>query len=66
MNLCVQLIEGGRPGWLHLLVLPLIHNAMKFDIMRPVSLVLLLRARIPEHAARRRAQRAGHRPMVAA
>ncbi len=58
-DLCMQLIEGGGPGWLHLLVLLFIYNAMKFAIMGPVSLVLLLRAR-------RREQRADHRPMVAA
>lgn len=65
-NLCVQLIAGGGPGWLHLLVLLFIYNAMKFAIIGPVSLVLLLRARLREHAARRREQRADHRPMVAA
>lgn len=65
-NLCVQLIEGGGPGWLHLLVLLFIYSAMKFAIMGPVSLVLLLRARLREHAACRREQRADHRPMVAA
>lgn len=71
-SLCVQLIAsgeliaGGGPGWLHLLVLLFIYNAMKFAIMGPVSLVLLLRARLRKHAARRRKQRADHRPMVTA
>jgi len=65
-NLCVQLIAGGGPGWLDLLVLLFIHDAMKFVIMGPVSLVLLLRARLREHATCRREQRADHRPMVAA
>ena len=27
-NLCVQLLTGGGPGWLHLLVLPFICNVM--------------------------------------
>lgn len=65
-NLCVQLIAGGGPGWLHLLVLLFIYNAMKFAIMGPVSLVLLLRARVREHVDRRHAQRADRRPMVSA
>lgn len=65
-NLCVQLIEGRGPGWLHLLVLLFIYNAMKFAIKGPVSLVLLLRARLREHAACRSEQRADHWPMVAA
>lgn len=64
-NLCVQLIAGGGLGWLHLLVLLFIYSAMKFAIMGPVSLVLLLRARLREDAARRRKQRADRRPMVA-
>ena len=65
-NLCVQLIPDGGPGWLHLLVMLFTCNAMKFAIMGPVSFVLLLRARLREHAARRREERADHRPMVAA
>ena len=42
------LIEDGGPGWLHLLVLLCVWNAMKFAIMGPVSLVLLLRVRAAE------------------
>ncbi|WP_019160166.1 hypothetical protein [Brevibacterium senegalense] len=64
--LCRSIIDDGGPGWLNLLVLFFIYNAMKFTIMGPVSLVLLLRARLREHATRRRAQRAGDRSMVAA
>ena len=65
-SICVQLIEDGGTGWLHLLVLLFIYNAMKFTIMGPVSLVLLLRAKVREHVERRREHRADHRPMVAA
>lgn len=63
---CVQLIEDGGPGWLHLLVLLFIYNAMKFTIMGPVSLVLLLCAIVREHVERRREHRADHRSVVAA
>lgn len=65
-GICVQLIEDGGPGWLHLLVLLYIYNAMKFAIMGPVSLVLLLRARVREHVEQRRKQRADRQLMVSA
>ncbi|SMC96231.1 sulfate permease [Janibacter indicus] len=65
-SICVQLIEDAGPGWLHLLVLLFIYNAMKFTIMGPVSLVLLLRAKVREHVERRREHRADHRSMVTA
>lgn len=65
-SICVQVIEDGNPGWLHLLVLMFIYNALKFTIVGPVSLVLLVRARLREHAERRRERRAERRPMVAA
>lgn len=65
-SVCLQLIADGGPGWLHQLVLLFIYNAMKFAIMGPVSLVLLVRTRLREHTARRREQRADDRPMVAA
>ncbi|MFT4081391.1 MAG: sulfate permease [Nocardioides sp.] len=48
------LLDNGAPGWLNLLVLLFIWNAMKFAIMGPISLVLLLRVRIYEAADRRR------------
>ena len=62
----MQLIEDGGPGWLHLLALLFIYNARKFNIMGPVSLVLLLRARVREHVERRREQRADRQSMVSA
>lgn len=51
------LIEDGGPGWLNLLVLLFIWDALKFAIMGPVSLILLIRARIREAVARRRARK---------
>lgn len=56
-SICTNLIADGGPGWLNLLVLLFIWNAMKFLIMGPVSLALLVRVRIQEAAARRRARR---------
>lgn len=49
-----DLIEGGGPGWLNLLVLLCIWNAMKLTIMGPVSVVLLIHARSTERVERRR------------
>lgn len=54
---CRNLIEDGGLGWLNLLLLLFIYNAMKFTIMGPVSLVLLARIRLRERAQRRRPQR---------
>ena len=65
-TICVQLIEDAGPGWLHLLVLLFIYNAMKFTVMGPVSLVLLLRARVREYGERRREHGDSRQPMVAA
>lgn len=57
-SICTNLIADDGPGWLNLLVLLFIWNAMKFLIMGPVSLILLIRVRTQEAAARRRARRA--------
>ncbi|QBE48462.1 sulfate permease [Leucobacter triazinivorans] len=46
------LIADGGPGWLNLLVLLCLWNALKFLAMGPVSLVLLTRTRIQEHRVR--------------
>jgi hypothetical protein len=56
-SICTTIIKDGGPGWLHLLVLLFIWNALKFVWIGPISLVLLARARIREAAARRRARR---------
>ena len=53
-SICTNLIADGGPGWLNLIVLWGVWNAMKFIIMGPVSLVLLVRVRIREAVARRR------------
>ena len=50
------LIANGGPGWLNLLVLLCLWNTMKFIIMGPVSVALLVRACIREAAKRRHAR----------
>lgn len=45
---CRAVIEGGAPGWLHVIVLLCLWSALKFIIMGPVSLVLLAAARFHE------------------
>ena len=65
-SICTNLIADGGPGWLNLIVLWGVWNAMKFIIMGPVSLGLLARARLREYTERRREQRAGCRPTAAA
>ena len=55
-SICTNAIAAGAPGWLHRVVLGAVWNAMKFIVMGPVSLVLLVRARIREAVARRRAR----------
>lgn len=52
-SVVTTLIADGAPGGLHLGVLLLVWNAMKFIIMGPVSLVLLVRARATESRDRR-------------
>ncbi|GAA4182922.1 hypothetical protein GCM10022288_01540 [Gryllotalpicola kribbensis] len=56
-SICTNLLADGGPGWLSLLVLLLIWNALKFIVMGPVSLALLVRVRIQEAVARCRARR---------
>ncbi|WBL19626.1 sulfate permease [Citricoccus sp. NR2] len=51
-SICTNALADGAPGWLHLVVLWAVWNAMKFTIMGPVSLILLVRARIAEAVAR--------------
>ena len=54
---CTNLIESGGPGWLHLVVLVCIWNALKMVVIGPVSVVLLVRAHAKERQARKRAER---------
>ncbi|MCC8927322.1 sulfate permease [Rhodococcus sp. I2R] len=53
-SICTNAFDQGAPGWLHLVALWSVWNAMKFIIMGPISLVLLVRARIRVAGARRR------------
>ena len=50
---CSSAVADGGPGWLHLVVLWACWNALKFIIMGPVSVALLIRARLREAAVRR-------------
>lgn len=52
-SICTNALDQGAPGWLHLVVLWSVWNAMKLIIMGPVSLLLLVRARIAEWASPR-------------
>ena len=51
--LCVGWIERGGPGWLNLLVLLFLWNAIKFVVVGPVSLLWLARVRVGEARVRR-------------
>lgn len=53
-NLCVRLVADGGPGWLHLIVLVCIWSAFKMLWIGPISVVLLVRARLRESSAARR------------
>lgn len=52
-SICTHLIANGAPGWLNILVLLFIWNAMKFLVMGPVSLVLLIGGHVQQAVARR-------------
>lgn len=54
--LTVWIADGG-PGWLNLLVLLFIWNALKFLVNGPITLVVLIRARLAERRDRRLAER---------
>ena len=47
-SICTSLIADGGPGWLNLLVLLFIWNAIKFIIMGPVSATRLIVVRLAE------------------
>ena len=47
------LVEQGAPGWMNLLVLLFLWNALKFVAVGPVSLVCLARVRFREAQIRR-------------
>ena len=54
VKLLTDHIEHGGPGLLHLIVLLAAWNALKMLWLGPISLVHLARARLREHAERRR------------
>ena len=56
-HLLMVFLGDGAPGWLHVLVVLCIWNAMKFAFTGPVSGVLLLRARASEWQERRMLRR---------
>lgn len=51
---CTNLVNDGGPGWLNLLAILFIWNALKFIVIGPVSVAFLIRARIREASAKRR------------
>ena len=55
-NLSAQAAADGAPGWLHLVVLVCIWSALKMIWIGPVSVFLLVRARLHESASTRRSQ----------
>lgn len=50
-------IADGAPGWLKLFVLLFIWNALKFLVNCPITLVVLIRARLAERRDRRLVER---------
>ena len=56
-SICSTSAADGGPGWLHFIVLWACWNALKFIIMGPVSVVLLIRTRLREAAIRRHQRR---------
>jgi hypothetical protein len=51
---CAGLVEAGGSGWLNLLVLLFIWNALKFLVAGPIFLVRLTSVRVREARTRRR------------
>ncbi|SDG84054.1 sulfate permease [Microbacterium pygmaeum] len=47
------MVEQGGPGWMNLLVILFIWNAIKFIVVGPVSAIYLLRVRLREAKIRR-------------
>jgi hypothetical protein len=56
-SICTNLIAGGAAGRLNLLVLLFIRGAMKFLMMGPVSVVLVIRVRTREAVVRQRSRK---------
>mgnify|MGYP001124968169 CR=1 FL=1 len=62
--LCSTWVADGGPGWVNLLVLLFVWNALKFIVNGPITLVLLLRVRLAERRTRKAYERdlAGYEP----
>ncbi len=52
-SLLAVIVRDGGPGWLNIFVLITLWSALKMLWIGPVSLILLARVRIHEHAERR-------------
>jgi hypothetical protein len=55
-SICINLISTGGPGWLNLLVLLFVWNAIKMLVIGPISLMLLMHVRARETAHQDRAR----------
>ena len=51
---CTTLLDAGGPGWLNLVVLLCVWSGLKMLWLGPVSLILLIRAKMCEYASRHR------------
>lgn len=49
---CAGLVEAGGSGWLYVLVLLFVWNALKFLVVGPVSLIRVVGVRVSEAGAR--------------
>lgn len=56
-SICTGFIANGGPGWLNVLVLLFIWNALKFAFIGPVSVIHLIRVRFQEGADARLVRR---------
>ncbi len=56
---CTTTIDSGGPGWLHLVVLVCLWNSFKMVLFGPVSVVLLVKARVRDRRAQRQSESVG-------
>lgn len=52
VSICTNLIDNGVPGWLYLVVLLCVWNALKFQWIGPVRLIHLMLIRTRERRTR--------------
>ena len=57
---CSSGVGDGAPGWLNLVILLCLWNALKYVVIGPISVALLIRARHDEAVARREHARHEH------